>query len=432
MTTVTDQTAAKQAVLANIKDDEIVALLAELCETPSPTGHELAAATLLRDRLLALGVDARMQQFDDDRANVVATLHGTGGGPTLMLNGHLDTSYTGEEPELSGPGYKNKAVFVGDDWLYGNGVHNMKNALASYYGVLAALVRSEVTLAGDVVLAGVAGEIERAPYGAFQGPEFRGFGTGTGYALSHGLDADMCILGEPTTNTIGLSNLGVNWVRLGTKGTMAHTQHAETAVNAIYQMQKVMDRITTWRNEYRERHAYEGVRPACDITAIEGGWPWRVSRTPVFCNLFLCIRTTPGMRTTTVKREVDELARELEATDPSLQVEVEFYVSHQATEISSEEPVVQAVHRSYVEVTGSEPEYRRRTAYMDSSALNEHGIPTVVFGASGRTNQSGAQRGWSPQEGEHIYLPDLAVGTKAVAGAVVDLCSSTDLSMLRG
>lgn len=430
--TATPTSSIKDAVLSEIRDREVVDFLAELCEIPSPTGHELTAATYIRDRLLEIGAEARIQQFDDDRANVLGYLRGTGGGPTLMLNGHLDTSYTGEEPELVGAGYKNKAVFVDDDWLYGNGVHNMKNALASYFGIFAAIRRSGIQLRGDVVLAGVAGEIERAPFGEFQGPEYQGFGTGTSYALAHGLDADMCILGEPSTNAIGISNLGVNWVRLGTKGTMAHTQHAATATNAIYQMQKVMDRLTSWREEYRERHTYDGVKPACDITAINGGWPWRVSRTPVFCDLFLCIRTTPGMRTTTVRREIDELVRELEAADSSLKIEVEFYVSHQATEISADEPVVRAVHENHRLVTGEEPEYRRRTAYMDSSNLNEHGIPTVVYGPSGRTNTTSSQRGWSPEEGEHIYLPDLAAGTRVVAGAVFDLCSSDDPALLRG
>lgn len=428
----TPTTSTKDAVMNELQDREVVEFLAELCEIPSPTGHELAAATYIRDRLVGIGVEARLQQFDDDRANVIGHLRGSGGGPTLMLNGHIDTSYTGEEPELIGPGYKNAALFVGDDWLYGNGVHNMKNALASYFGVMAAIKRAGVELAGDVVLAGVAGEIERAPFGPYQGPEYQGYGTGTTFALAHGLDADMCILGEPSTNAIGISNLGVNWVRLGTKGTMAHTQHAETATNAIYQMKKVMDRLQSWREEYRDRHEYDGVRPACDITAINGGWPWRVSRTPVFCDLFLCIRTTPGMRTTTVRREIDELVRELESADPSLTIEVEFYVTHQPSEISRDEPVVRAVHENHRAVTGSEPDYRRRTAYMDSSALNEHNIPTVVYGPSGRTNTSSAQRGWSPEEGEHIYLPDLAVGTRVVAGAVVDLCSSTDPNLLRG
>ena len=428
----TDLASAKLLVLDQIDRERMIDFLAQLVEVPSATGHELAAATLIRDRLAEIGIDAQLQRFDEDRANIIGILHGTGGGPTLMLNGHLDTSYTGLEPELSGMGYKNQAVIIDGQWMYGNGVHNMKNALASYVAVMEAIVRSGVQLAGDVMLLGVAGEIERAPFGEATGPEYEGFGTGTAWALAHGVDADMCILGEPTANTVGLSNLGVNWVRLSTQGTMAHTQAADTAVNAIYQMQKVMERLRPWMDAYRDRHAVDGVRPACDITAVNGGWPWRVSRTPVFCDLFLCIRTTPGTRTSTVKREIEEFVRGLHQDDPDLKVRVEFYVSHQPSEISANEPVVQAVHRNHEAETGSAPEYRRRTAYMDSSSLNEHGIPTVVYGPSGRLNTVSGGRGWSPEQGEHLHLDDLVTGTRVVAGAVVDLCSSADPSLLRG
>ncbi len=416
---------AKRAVIDALDRDSMISFLAQLVEVPSSTGHEKAAATLVRDRLAASGIDARIQEFDDDRANVVARMRGSGGGPSLMLNGHLDTSYTGFEPELTGMGYKNRAVIIDDTWMYGNGVHNMKNAIASYVAIFEAIARSGVTLAGDLLLLGVAGEIERAPFGPYRGPEYEGFGTGTGYALSHGITADMCILGEPTANTIGLSNLGVSWVRLSTKGTMAHTQHAETAVNAIYQMQKVMRRLDGWMERYRERHALDGIRPACDITAINGGWPWRVSRTPVFCDLFLCIRTTPGMRSRDVEREVDELVRGIEREETGLHVGIDLYVSHEPTEISRDEPVVRAIERNHEAVTGRPAEYRRRTAYMDSSALNEHGIPTVVYGPSGKLNIPDGGRGWSPQEGEHLYLDDLVTGTKVVAGAVVDLCAAS-------
>jgi acetylornithine deacetylase/succinyl-diaminopimelate desuccinylase-like protein len=107
-----------------------------------------------------------------------------------------------------------------------------------------------------------------------------------------------------------------------------------------------------------------------------------------------------------------------------LRISSEFYATHQATEISAEEPVVQALDRNHREVTGAAPEYRRRTAYMDSSALVEHGIPTVVYGPSGRLNTQEGGPGWSPEEGEHLYLPDLYAGTRVVAAAVLDLCAS--------
>jgi acetylornithine deacetylase/succinyl-diaminopimelate desuccinylase-like protein len=241
------------------------------------------------------------------------------------------------------------------------------------------------------------------------------------HALAEGLAADMCILGEPTANTIGLSNLGVNWVQLTTTGTMAHTQHADKATNAIYAMQRVIAELRRWCAEYRQRHAFRGIRPSCDITAIEGGLPWRVSRTPTSCSIFACIRMPPGTTTEDVRRELDAFASRLRRDDPELQVEVDFYVTHPATEISAQEPVVQAIHRNHLAVFGSEPEYRPRTAYMDSSPLNLRGIPTVIYGASGRVNDESNAYGWAPDQGEHTNLDDLRLSTEVVARAVVEL-----------
>ena len=48
------------------------------------------------------GSRVQWQQVEEGRANVVGTWAGAGGGPTLMFNGHLDTSYSGREPWLQG------------------------------------------------------------------------------------------------------------------------------------------------------------------------------------------------------------------------------------------------------------------------------------------------------------------------------------------
>lgn len=414
---------AQQRILEAIDEQAIVDVLRDIVNVASPTGEEEAVATLIHERLSSLGVRSQLQRFAPGRANVIARIEGTGDGPTLMLNGHLDTSYTGHEPELQGIGYKNQAILDGD-WMYGNGVHNMKNALASYIAVAGAIVRSGERLRGDVVIAGVAGEIERAPYGKHQGSTYEGFGTGTGYALGHGLTADMCILGEPTANTIGLSNMGVSWIRISTKGTMAHTQHADTAANAITRMRRVLDHLDGWTESYRDRHRYEGIRPAADVTAIEGGWPWRVSRTPVFCDAFLCVRMPPGLTTGDVLRDLRAALDVLRQADPPIETEVEAYVSHTGAAISRDEPIVRALDAAHRAVMGAEPVYRPRGAYMDSSHLVALGIPTVVYGASGRLREASAsgETGWSPAQGEHTYLPDLIAGTRAVAATVADVC----------
>lgn len=429
---MTDIDELGSSLVSAVNDAGLIQLLHDIVSIPSPTGSEEEVATYLHRHLTSLGIDSTLQCFADNRANVIAYIEGSGGGPTLMLNGHLDTSYTGLEPELSGPGYKNQPVIVDDEWMYGNGVHNMKNAVASYCAIAEAMVTSKARLRGDVVLAFVAGEIEKAPIASFQGAQYEGYGVGTSYALAHGLMADMCILGEPTTNTIGLSNMGVSWVRLSVTGTMAHTQAADTAINAIQQMRKVMAALDDWIPWYRDKYAFDGVRPACDITAIEGGWPYRASRIPVRCEAFLCIRTPPGVTPIALKRELRTFIDELNQADESLDVSLEFYVTHEGREIDRGHPLVQSLHAAHASVNGSPPEYRRRGAYMDSSQLIAHGIPTVVYGPSGRVRTKGKQAGWSPSEGEHLYLPDLLAGTRVVAKVVADICNRDSADVVTG
>ena len=415
-------TADQRRAIAAIDYEAMATLLARLVDTPSPTGAERAAADVIADYLSSTSVELDVQAFAEGRANVIGQLRGSGSGPTLMLNGHLDTSYTGEESELSGSGYKNRSVLVDDEWMYGNGVHNMKSAVAAFAEVVASVDRSGVPLSGNIVFAAVAGEIEKSPFGRFQGPSYDGFGVGTAFALRNGLTADMCILGEPTALTIGLSNLGILWIRLSVRGTMAHTQHASEAVNAIDRARWLMDGLDRWMRDYRDRHEYKGLRPAADITAIEGGWPYRLSRTPIFCDVFVCLRLPP---TTTPTAVVSELRAYLTTIESEVgSVDLDVYVSHPAAAIEADEPVVAAIHRSHLEILRTEPVYRPRGAYMDSSHLVAYGIPTVVYGPSGRIRTAHPDAGWSPDLGEHTSLTDLRTFARIITATVVDLCST--------
>lgn len=405
--------------------DRLVGRLANYVNTASPTGSELGLAQQIAADLEGSGARVIVQHLGGDRGNVIARLRTGRPGPVVMLNGHLDTSYTGTEPELEGRGYKNEAIIDGD-WMYGNGVHNMKNALASYAEAMHVLVESgEIDrLVGEVLFLGVAGEIEKAPYGRYQGDAFEGYGVGTSYALAHGVAADCCILGEPTANTIGLSNMGVVWARLRTEGTMAHTQSADRAENAITKMRIVLTHLEEWMAEHRVRREYKGVQPAADVTAIEGGWPYRASRTPVFCEAYLCVRIPPGVRPIEIYRELQEQANGLANGEPGIDVDVDLYVTQEGAEIEPDEPVVDQLVQAHRDVVGEEPAFVPRGAFMDSSTLVAHGIPTVVYGASGRVRGSDRARAdWNPAEGEHTYLPDLVQSTQVVLETVRRLCT---------
>src|SRR5918994_2103917 len=214
---------ASPAQFPMIDERRLVDLALRLVSTPSFTGSEEACARVMARELEELGLEVMWQQVEDGRANVVGTWPGEGGGPTLMFNGHLDTSYSGEEPWLRGiPGFRPEG-FERDGLIYGLGISNMKGALACYVEAVRSLIEDGVRLKGDVLIAVVAGEIEKTQEGDAQGAEYRGYAAGSRHLVGHGGAADLCILGEPTENKLVLAHFGTIWLRLSTRGPFIHT-----------------------------------------------------------------------------------------------------------------------------------------------------------------------------------------------------------------
>ena len=119
--------------------DRLVDTASRMVGVHSFTGDEQAMAELMRELYEELGLRCQWQQVEDGRANALGVLDGAGGGPSLMFNGHMDTSYSGREPWLRDvPGFQPEA-FVRDGRLYGLGISNMKGALACYVEAVRAL-----------------------------------------------------------------------------------------------------------------------------------------------------------------------------------------------------------------------------------------------------------------------------------------------------
>ena len=87
---------ARQAAIAALDPAEAVRLVKQLVDIPSPEGEELECARFLYGYMREAGIEAHLQEVEEGRANVIGVVRGEGDGPTLMLNGHLDTSYTGD------------------------------------------------------------------------------------------------------------------------------------------------------------------------------------------------------------------------------------------------------------------------------------------------------------------------------------------------
>jgi acetylornithine deacetylase len=401
-----------------IDADRLVEWASRAIATPSFTGSELAMAELMRETYAAMGLQVQWQEVEEGRANVVGIREGAGGGPSLMFNGHMDTSYSGREPWLAHvPGFQ-PAPFVRDGRLYGLGISNMKGALACYVEALRALADAGVRLRGDVLVAAVCGEIEKTQWGDAQGAEYRGYAAGTRHLVTHGGLADMCILGEPTEGRVVLGHFGSLWVRLSTRGPFVHTAFAEGRrdENSILRMRAVLDAVLEWIPQWEgdPDNAYRGTPAIVNVGAVQGGFGWRVSRTPHRTDLFLDVRVPPTKPMPRARAQVLEWARGLRERFPEHGIEAEVYVTAPGAEIEESHAVVAAIDEAHVAVFGAPPERDVTRWFSDASALTRYGVPTVNYGTSSGLLDT--------ELGENLDIDGLARTAEVYARAAMRIC----------
>ena len=401
-----------------IDQDRLVDWASQAIGTPSFTGSEQAMAELMRETFLDVGLHVQWQQVEDGRANVLGIRDGVGGGPSLMFNGHMDTSYSGSEPWLRHvPGFQPSA-FVEGGRLYGLGISNMKGALACYVEALRALADAEVRLRGDVMIAAVSGEIEKTQYGDAVGAEYRGYAAGSRYLVSHGGVADMCILGEPTESKLVLGHFGSLWLRISTQGPFIHTAFSEGKLsqNSIVRMRDVLDAVLEWIPSWEDdpSNAYRGAKAIVNVGALEGGFGWRVSRTPHRTDLFLDVRVPPTKEMAVARAQVMAMVRELAERFPEHGVEGEVYVTAPGAEIADDHALVGALEAAHSEVFGSAPERDVTRWFSDASVLSRYGIATVNYGASTGLLDT--------VKGENMEIDGLVKTAEVYARAAMKVC----------
>jgi len=400
---------AVETITGAVNEERLVQTAVELVSVPSPTGDEQAMGERMARSLRELGLEVTWQEVEDGRPNVLGALEGSGGGASLMLNGHMDTSYSGTEPWLEGiPGFQPEG-FVRDGRIYGLGISNMKGALACYVEAVCALRETGARPRGDLLVVAVSGEIEKAEWGTFRGKEYRGYGAGSRYLVEHGVTADMCLLGEPTEQKLVLAHFGTIWLRLSTSGPFVHTAFSAGRLeeNSIVRMREVLDAVLEWLPRWEEEMSYGGVRGIASIGAISGGFPWRVSRTPHCTDLFLDLRVPPDVPMDEARAKALDFAR-------SLEVEAEIYVSSPGAEIAHDHPMVEAVSEAHEAVFGQPPEHDVVHWFSDASALAAHGIPTLNYGTSSGLPDA--------ELGENLEIAGLVATAKVYALTAARIC----------
>ncbi len=418
-----DQALVAKAV-EKVDRSALIDLVVQLVNIPSPTGHEGDMGRAVHQVLQDSGFRATLQPIGDQRYNAVGILEGQGRGKTLMFNGHLDTSF-GPEQAHRGLGYRCEGTVVDDEWIYGMGTFNMKSAMATYVTAATAIQAAGIKLGGDVVIAGVCGEIEKAPTGEFDDPVYQGYGVGTKFAITHGAVADACILGEPTNMMVIPRHCGTTWLKIVVPGVLIHTAWSEPEQNAISNATLVLNALHKWMPDYIERNAIGDWRPKVNIAAIEGGWPWRGARTPDTCTLYLDVRTMPDVLPVAVYREVRELIRETVREHACLEgTTVDIYVSAPGTSIPDDHELIETIVEAHTQQLGAPPEFGTEIWYSDAAHMNRYGIPTVNYGSAGRIRSGGG--GFDTHQGEAVHIGDMLDIIKVYIQCILGMCGTVD------
>lgn len=408
----------------HIDRERLVRLVMDLVDIPSPTGEEEGMARAVHALLQEAGFDATLQPIGDDRYNAIGRLQGQGGGKSLMFNGHLDTSF-GPEQAHRGIGYQCKATLVDDEWIYGMGSFNMKSAMGTYIVASEAIRKAGIKLAGDIVIAGVAGEIEKSPVNEYEGRKYQGYGVGTKYAITHGAVADYCILGEPTNMMLIPRHCGTTWLKITVPGRLIHTAWSDVDSNAINKSRKVLNAIHEWIPGYCKHNAVGNFRPRVNVSAIEGGWPWRGARTPDNCCIYMDVRTLPEDLPAAAYTEVRQLVANVVKDNPELEgTKVEIFVSAPGTSIPDDHELVTTIIGAHTEQLGKAPAMGIETWYSDAAHMNRYGIPTVNYGSAGRVRSGGG--GFSTHQGEAVHIGDMLDIIKVYIQVLITLCGAVD------
>jgi acetylornithine deacetylase len=404
-------------VLEAITPNAVVELASDLIRIPSFKTEETPIARWLEDYFTQRGYVVEMQEVEPDRFQVIATLCGTGGGKSMMFNGHIDI-----DPLSLGWKHDPWQPVVEGDRLYGAGVMNMKGGDAAMITAAEAIRISGIDLPGDIVIALVVGELQG--------------GVGTVYMLERGLRTDAAIVPEPFgADAVVTTHAGVTEMAISTIGYSRHITDRTGAVDAIEQMMKAIPAIKATRFRPNTDSRLPAL-PLLNVGGIIGGrgrdhdlkGP---NFTADYCTVIVDVRFPPGQTAETVEEDVLASLDALAAQDPSFRYEIAhplpahygaLTVTMHPTDIPLEEPLVASLLQHYREVVGRDPHNVGVSLPMsyagnDTAHLWRAGIPCVLFGPGG---------GWdeSPEEpDQYISISEMVTVSKVMALTALDICS---------
>jgi acetylornithine deacetylase len=402
--------------------EEAVTLLQELVRIRSVTGEEGAVAEVVERAFSERGLEVDAwnatpeemepyieqvgeQSSYENRTNVAGLRRGSGGGRSILLNGHIDTVDPGDpaawtRDPLSGA--------VEGDLLYGRGSCDMKGGLVTYLTAMDALSDLGLNLRGDVTLAATVGE-ENGGLGALS-------------TVLRGYRADAALITEPTRLALVPAQGGSLVFRLKVHGRSAHAAVRDEGVSALEKFVPIFEEL---RELERERNAtlshplYEGLNNKVPINVgvvSAGNWASTVPESLVAEGR---VGLIPGEEVDPFKNLVAERIETVARRDPWLREhppEIQWFGGQFApAEVEPDAPICEAVKEAHEQVTGEKPPVEGVPYGADMRLfIRFGGMPCVMYGAGD------VRVAHAPDE--HISITDLMTATGTVACLLADWC----------
>lgn len=392
-------------------------------------GGETEANKYLAAIYEKLGLEVDMWSEVENRENLVGVWKGTGGGRSLIYNGHIDTVPPGlsENWRWNDP-FSGK---VESDRIWGRGSCDMKGGVICQMMAVKALQEAGVELKGDIILESTVGEenMDSATIGA-------------GATVKRGYTADAAVVAEPSAPPHPMAVVPVSpglwWVSVTVTGKASHAamrgetfraggMGAEVAVNAIDKGVYLFEAIRKLEDQWGLSKKHPLFRPG-HFTILPGvisGAPHGV-QVPFFiseyCTIEYCIWYHPEEAPETVRQEFERYIHHACQLDDWLREHpptLEWKLNWPAYSVEPDHPICEAVAKSHEAAATGTPlagsaRFAGFYAVCDAAFLNPQGVPAIVYGPGSLLVAHAAN--------EYVEISELMVAARTYALLAMDWC----------
>lgn len=320
---------------------------------------EAEIAAFCADWMAGRGFEVHRVEEVAGRSSVVGIARGSGGGRSLMFNGHIDT--------VSTASYDGDALVpvVRDGKLHGRGSFDMKSGVAAM--MVAAARAKQKGVRGDILVACVADE------------EYASFGT---EQVARRFKADAAIVTEPSHLELTIAHKGFVWFDVTVHGRAAHGSRPELGCDAIAKAGRFLVALEEYGRSLLAKPTHARLKSgSVHASLIAGGE--EVSSYPAECRITLERRTVPGETAESVRAELQALLDAISRADPDFRATLRQGLARQPFEEAKNAPIVRALDAAATRNLSHAPARRGEPFWTDCAILQEAGMSCVMFGADG-------------------------------------------------